>query len=126
VALGRLEVQRAGPILVNQGATLKSTLRCKLVPSLSHVGAVLLTGISPADDKGESLALMFDSLNGERLTHMVNEPTHVWVQRSPDQTDQSLEIESAEGTKTLVRFPSYQAGGRSDELKGVLKSDAHR
>ena len=50
---------------------------------------------------------MFDSVNGEHLTHMVNKPTHVWVQRAPDNTDEALEIESADGTRTLVRFPPY-------------------
>ena len=27
--------------------------------------------------------LMFDSVNGEHMTHMVNKPTRVWVQRAP-------------------------------------------
>jgi len=73
---------------------------------------LLLTGVSRADDNGESLALMFDSVNGEHLTHMVNKPTHVWVQRAPDSTDESLEIESADGTRTLVRFaPNEPASG---------------
>lgn len=47
---------------------------------------------------------MFDSVNGEHVTHMVNKPTRVWVQRAPDNTDEALEIESADGTRTLVRF----------------------
>ena len=81
--------------------------------------SLLLSGISPADHDGESLALMFDSVNGEHLTHMVNKPTHVWVQQAPDTTDEALAIESADGTKTLVRFPGYETGSHSDELKGA-------
>jgi hypothetical protein len=81
--------------------------------------SLLLSGISPADADGESLALSFDSVNGEHLTHMVNKPTHVWVQRAADLTDEALEIESADGTRTLVRFPSYDPGSRSEDLKGV-------
>jgi hypothetical protein len=79
----------------------------------SEIGAqvegqsLLLSGISPADDAEQSLALMFDSVTGEHLTHMVNKPTHVWLQRAPDNTDEALEIESADGTKTLVRFPRH-------------------
>lgn len=76
--------------------------------------SLLLAGISPSDQNSESLALTFDSVNGEHLTHMVNHPTHVWVQRAPDNTDESLEIESADGTKTLVRFPPYEQGSRSE------------
>ena len=40
------------------------------------------------------------------MTHMVKKPTHIWLQRAPDDTDEALEIESADGTKTLVRFTS--------------------
>lgn len=80
--------------------------------------SLLLSGISTADDEGQSLALMFDSVNGEHLTHMVSNPTHVWLQRSAGNTDEALEIESADGTRTLVRFPPYEAGSSSDDLKG--------
>ena len=81
--------------------------------------SLLLNGISPADDDSESLALMFDSVTGEHLTHMVNKPTHVWVQRAPDNTEEALEIESADGTRTLVRFPAYEQGRQSNDLKGA-------
>ena len=68
--------------------------------------SLLLSGISPADDKRDSIALSFDSLDGdEHLTHMVNKPTHVWIQRSEHDADEALEIEDADGTRTLVRFP---------------------
>jgi Family of unknown function (DUF5335) len=67
--------------------------------------SLLLSGISAGDNKNESIALSFDSVDGEHLTHIVNKPTHVWVQRSADKTDEALEIEAADGTKTLVRFP---------------------
>lgn len=78
---------------------------------------LLLSGISPADDAGESLALMFDSVDGEHLTHMVNKPTHVWIRQAADNTDDALEIESADGTRTLLRFPPYEPGSRSEDLK---------
>lgn len=77
---------------------------------------LLLGGISRADPDGESLALMFDSITGEHLTHMVNRPTHVWIQQSAGNVDESLEIESADGTRTLVRFPPYEPGSRSEAV----------
>jgi Family of unknown function (DUF5335) len=67
--------------------------------------SLLLGGISTGDDSGDSLVMMFDSVDGEHLTHMVNKPAHVWVQRAPDNTEEALEIEASDGTKTLVRFP---------------------
>jgi Family of unknown function (DUF5335) len=64
-----------------------------------------LRGISPGQDETESdLALELDSVDGEHLTHMIPKATHVWLQQAPDETDEALEIESADGTKTLVRF----------------------
>ncbi|HJP61220.1 MAG TPA: DUF5335 family protein [Gemmatimonadaceae bacterium] len=74
--------------------------------------SLLLSSISPAESGDQSLALAFDSVDGEHLTHLVNKPTHVWVQRGPDNTDEALEIESADGTKTLLRFPPYEPGRR--------------
>ena len=34
---------------------------------------------------------------------------HVWLQQAADMTDETLEIESADGTKTLVRFSTLDA-----------------
>jgi hypothetical protein len=76
--------------------------------------SLLLSGISRADEDNQSLALMFDSLNGEHMTHMVNKPTRVWVQRAPDNTDEALEIESADGTRTLVRLGPPETNGQGD------------
>src|SRR6185503_19681055 len=66
--------------------------------------SLLLGGISAGDDNADSLVLMFDAVDGEHLTHMVNDPTHLWIQRTPDNTDEALEVESANGTRTLVRL----------------------
>jgi hypothetical protein len=71
--------------------------------------SLLLGGISAGDDNANSLVLMFDALDGERVTHMVNDPTHLWIQRTPDNRDEALEVESADGTRTLVRF-GHQPG----------------
>jgi hypothetical protein len=64
-----------------------------------------LRGISPARHLQESdLALELDSVDGRHLTHMIQKPTHVWLQQTTDKTDEALEIESADGTKMLLRF----------------------
>ena len=81
--------------------------------------SLLLRGISRADEDNETLALMFDSVNGEHLTHMVKNPTHVRVQRSAGDTDEALEIESGDGTRTLLRFPPYEPDVRSDDVNGI-------
>ena len=89
----------------------------------SEIGAqvegrsLLLGGISPAGGEGHAVALTFDSLNGDHLTHMVSRPTHVWLQREAD-IDQSLEIQAADGTSTLLRFPTPNMPGRDETLIG--------
>lgn len=89
----------------------------------SEVGAqiegrsLFLAGVSSSDHDNKVLALTFDSVNGEHLTHLVSHPIHVWLQRAADQTDEALEIESADGTRTLVRFPPLEPGSRSDDME---------
>ena len=78
--------------------------------------SLLLSAISPSDPDAGALALTFDSVDGEHLTHMVNRPVRVWVQRAADHTDEALEIESADGTRTLIRFPPYEPGSRSEVM----------
>jgi hypothetical protein len=64
-----------------------------------------LRGISRAGKDEESdLAVLLESVDGRHLTHMIPKPVHVWLQRAQDSLDEVLEIESADGTKTLVRL----------------------
>jgi Family of unknown function (DUF5335) len=82
----------------------------------SEIGAQIegrelhLRGIAPARNAQESdLALELDSVDGKHLTHMIPKPTHVWLQQRADRTDEALGIESADGTKTLMRFSMLDA-----------------
>jgi hypothetical protein len=62
-----------------------------------------LRGISRAGkEEGSDLALLLESVDGRHLTHMIEKPVHVWLQQASDSTDKTLEIESADGTRTLV------------------------
>ena len=77
----------------------------------SEIGAQIegrqlhLRGISPAQGGEEpDLALMFDTNDGSHLTHMIAKPRHVWLLRARDDTDEALEIQSTDGTSTLVRL----------------------
>ena len=82
----------------------------------SEIGAQIegrelrLRGISPEQNVRDSdLALELDSVDGKHLTHRIPKPTHVWLLQAADKTDEALEIESADGTKTLVRFSTLDA-----------------
>jgi hypothetical protein len=63
-----------------------------------------LRGISPTSHQEDGLAVLLDSPDGTHLTHMITKPIHVWVQLAAGQSEDALEIESADGTKTLIRF----------------------
>jgi len=91
----------------------------------SEIGAQIegselhLRGISPTrNELGSDLAMMLDSVDGTHLTHMIARPVHVRLQQAPDMTDAALEIESADGTKTLVRFgvPSAEGPARAERF----------
>jgi hypothetical protein len=75
----------------------------------SDVGAQIegqelhLRGISrTGKEESSDLALLLESVDGRHLTHMIEKPVHVWLQKTPESTDKTLEIESADGTRTLV------------------------
>jgi hypothetical protein len=83
-----------------------------------------LRGISPARNVREAdLALELDGIDGTHLTHMIARPTHVWLQQAADKTDEALEIESADGTKTLVRFSTLGAERRAHTERFPRKGD---
>ncbi|HKN82666.1 MAG TPA: DUF5335 family protein [Pyrinomonadaceae bacterium] len=64
-------------------------------------------GISLNSDKAESEAIVISLTKtpADHVTHMIDHPKHVWLQRTDEGADASLEIES-EAEKTLLRFRS--------------------
>jgi Family of unknown function (DUF5335) len=65
-----------------------------------------LEGIS-SESTNDGLATITINLGrnaDDHLTHEVNAPTHLWLQQTQELGNAALEIESAEGTKTLLRF----------------------
>ena len=79
----------------------------------SEIGAqveghdVRLRGVSVAgDDERSDLAIMLETGHRGHLTHIVTAPTHIWIQQTAKGADEALQIESADGSRTLVRFRS--------------------
>jgi Family of unknown function (DUF5335) len=58
--------------------------------------------------ESESKAIEIDLGNTpeDHLKHTVIEPTQVWLVKTPEGADAALEIESADETRTLLRFRS--------------------
>jgi hypothetical protein len=67
-----------------------------------------LQGVT-ADLKGDgkdSISIMVGKSPEEHVTHTINAPTHVRLKKNEEGADEALEIESASGITTLVRFRS--------------------
>lgn len=70
-----------------------------------------LAGIS-LETKGSAagaIEVMVGARRDDSLTHTIPSPTHVWIRDGVDDADEALEIEAADGTKTLLRFSAENA-----------------
>jgi hypothetical protein len=92
--------------------------------SLTHAGAVVsveilspvsgadfevlelpLTGMS-LDRRGREAALAITMARGAQthVTHVIERPMRIFIERTDDERDVSLQVIEADGTKTVVRF----------------------
>lgn len=54
----------------------------------------------------EGITINLGKAPEDHVKHTVIEPTHVWLVQTSEGADAALEIESADNTKTLLRFRS--------------------
>lgn len=80
----------------------------------SEIGAqqqgqeLALAGVSLSSGGEESEAISIDLgiTPDERVSHAITQPTHVWLEQTDQGANAALQIESADGTKALLRFRS--------------------
>jgi hypothetical protein len=67
-----------------------------------------LEGVTLASGGGESetIAISLGKTPDDHLSHIVVKPAHIWFEQNEGVADAALEIESADDTKTLMRFRS--------------------
>jgi len=67
-----------------------------------------LEGISAAakDSEPKTIAISVGKTPQDHVTHTITEPTRVWLEQTSEGANAALEIESADGAKTLLRFRS--------------------
>ncbi|HJP95403.1 MAG TPA: DUF5335 family protein [Pyrinomonadaceae bacterium] len=65
-------------------------------------------GISLNADDADSEAIVISLARtpADHVTHMIDHPKHVWLERTEEGADSSLEIESEADEKALLRFRS--------------------
>lgn len=64
----------------------------------------------------DSITIIFGRIPSE-LTHIINQPTRVWLKQTAEGADDALEIESAEGPTALLRFRFPRL---SEEVDGTI------
>jgi uncharacterized protein with gpF-like domain len=69
---------------------------------------MLLEGITASfkDSKPETVAISLGNKPEDHLTHTIKDPTRIWLEQTAEGANAALEIESADGAKTLLRFRS--------------------
>ena len=65
-----------------------------------------LEGITSTFKEGETIAISLGNAPEDHITHVIAEPTHVWLEQTAQGANEALQIESANAVKTLLRFRS--------------------
>ena len=78
------------------------------------VGTLLFDLLTP--EEAERIAISVGITPSDHLRHTVNAPTRLWLKQTNHAADEALEIESTDGTKTLLRFRSAMPAEMVDGL----------
>ena len=62
--------------------------------------------LTPVVGKSEAITINLGEIPKDHIKHTIIEPTHVWLVQTSEGANAALEIESADETKTLLRFRS--------------------
>jgi hypothetical protein len=79
-----------------------------------------LTGIwVDAHDHAPTIAITMEGQDHSHITHVIDDPVRVFVERTEEEADAALEVEAADGTKTIVRF---RVPAKPETVDGVVRS----
>jgi len=62
--------------------------------------------LSSGGDETEAISIDLGTMPDEHVSHSISEPTAVWLEQTEQGANAALEIEVADGTKTILRFRS--------------------
>ena len=79
-----------------------------------------LLGVS-ADrpDHDGAVAISVARSTAEYFTHLIHDVTRIWIERTEDSADAALQIEAADGTRTILRF---RASVRPEIVDGLPRA----
>ena len=68
-------------------------------------------------DQDRTIDVSVGQSGGEHLTHMIEAATRISIERTDDGADAALQVESADGTKTILRF---RAAALPETVDGII------
>ena len=78
-----------------------------------------LVGVSVERGNGAGTITISAARSGVgQITHTIHSPTRVWIERTEQGADAALQVESAEGTTTILRF---RTAALPETVDGVAK-----
>lgn len=63
-----------------------------------------LVGITAEPFDGGTISIAVAEPTGDHVTHTIHSPTHVFIDKTETGANAALEIDSADGTKAVLRF----------------------
>ena len=68
-----------------------------------------LVGITSEPAGGGTISIAVEEPDGDHVTHMIHAPAHVFLETTKTGADSALEIDSADGTKSVLHFRTGHA-----------------
>jgi len=68
--------------------------------------------------RGAVVTIAAGMLDGQQITHTINAPTRIYIERTDQGADAAMEIEAADGTKTILRLNTPV---RAETVDGIAR-----
>jgi len=104
---------------VHEGWLISVDILTQAMGAQPEVHDLPLTGVVAERLKtGDTITISATRSDAGQITHTIHSPTRVWIERTYDGADVAMQIESAEGTTTILRL---KTPARPETVDGMPK-----
>jgi hypothetical protein len=104
---------------VHEGWLVSLDLLAPTLGAQRQIRDMPLRGITAdTDSHGTAITIAAARSDGEHITHIIHSPTHIRIERTDDNADVALQIESAEGIAAILRLKTVAL---PETVDGVLR-----
>jgi hypothetical protein len=104
---------------IHEGWLISIEVLASAIGAQLEVHDLPLVGVVAESPRGADTISVFAAKSGfDHVAHIIHSPTRVWIERTDQGADVALQIESGEGTMTLVRF---RTPALPEEVDGVVR-----